>query len=123
VRLGTSHPYGGGIAPVLWLPSLAMQVDIGRDGKTLQAAVRGEVDSHNCGEFAAAVRDPIDGGVDRVEIDLSGLTFIDSSGLSELVKLHNELRERHGVLVVLNPTPTVERVLEITGLAEPFGLA
>jgi anti-sigma B factor antagonist len=99
-----------------------MHVDVGLDGPTVVATVTGEVDSHNCGDFAAAVREPIDDNVERVEIDLSGLTFIDSSGLSELVKLHNELRDRDAVLVVRNPTPTVERVLEITGLAEPFGL-
>jgi anti-sigma B factor antagonist len=99
-----------------------MHVEVTRDGSVVHVTVTGEVDSHNCGEFAAAVRDDLDDSVSLIEIEMGGLSFIDSSGLSELVTLHNELNERGAALVVRNPTPTVERVLQITGLAEPFGL-
>lgn len=47
-----------------------------------------------------------------VVIDLSGLTFIDSSGISVLVREYN----RRGELVLTRPRRNVTRVLRIAGL-------
>ena len=53
---------------------------------------------------------------DRLVIDLSGVTFLDSSGLGLIVALH-KLQERHGGSVVLSgPQRAVRRVLEISGI-------
>ncbi len=53
---------------------------------------------------------------ERLVIDLSGVTFLDSSGLSLIVALH-KLQERHGGRVVLSaPQRPVRRVLEISGI-------
>ena len=53
---------------------------------------------------------------DRLVIDLSAVTFLDSSGLSLIVALH-KLQERHGGRVVLSaPQRPVRRVLEISGI-------
>jgi anti-sigma B factor antagonist len=49
-----------------------------------------------------------------VVVDLSGLTFIDSSGISVLVREYN----RRGELVLTRPQRNVARVLRIAGLAD-----
>src|SRR5688572_11553379 len=49
-----------------------------------------------------------------VELDLSDVTFIDSSGLSALINLRNSRAALHIVAV----SPNVQRVLECTCLVE-----
>ena len=60
-----------------------------------------------------------DGG-QRVIVDLSGLSFIDSTGLSVLVGGWKRLRETGGDLVLASPSPPVAKVLDIAGLTEVF---
>ena len=52
-----------------------------------------------------------------VVIDLSELTFMDSSGISVIVRAKNELGD--GV-VLARPQPNVRKVFEITGLGDWF---
>ena len=49
-------------------------------------------------------------------LDLSALTFMDSSGLNVLIKGAREARQLAGDLHLVAPTPAVSRLLEITGL-------
>jgi anti-anti-sigma factor len=51
-----------------------------------------------------------------IVIDLAELTFVDSSGLGLLCEARRKAIEDGGTLVLSNPVPMVERVLEITGL-------
>jgi anti-sigma B factor antagonist len=53
----------------------------------------------------------------RVQVDLSGLTFVDSSGLSAFVQAHRKARDAGGVLELHHPTPMLRRLLDITQLS------
>lgn len=55
-----------------------------------------------------------------LELDLSTLTFLDSSGLGALISLHKALRSRNGKLRLLKPVPNVRQVLELTQLHRVF---
>ena len=52
-------------------------------------------------------------------LDLREVTFIDSTGLSVLVRANRE-RQRGESLILRSPTDLVCRVLEITGLLDVF---
>lgn len=52
----------------------------------------------------------------NVDVDCSGLGFIDASGLGVLVAAHWECDARGDKLVLVDPSPCVERLLELTGL-------
>jgi anti-anti-sigma factor len=54
-------------------------------------------------------------GVERLLVDVSGLSFIDSASMRALVLAARALRERGGVLVLARPQPVVMRVLELMG--------
>jgi anti-anti-sigma factor len=89
--------------------------------KSVTLAVVGEVDADNCVEFrsalnAAAGTDPV------VVVELSELGFLDSSGISQLLRFKTELADAGRVMTVENPSAPVRRVLEITGLLDHFGL-
>src|SRR5271165_3488755 len=53
-----------------------------------------------------------------VVVDLSGLTFMDSSGIAAVVKARAEIENAGSELKLTRPVPNVARVLEIVGLSE-----
>ncbi len=53
----------------------------------------------------------------RMIVELSGLSFIDSTGLGVLVDVYKRLGERGGELALVSPQPAVARVLTISGFA------
>lgn len=99
-----------------------MEIETQRGGDVLVVTIAGEMDANNCGDLAKAVEPDLGPELERIEIDAAELTFIDSSGISALIELHEKMSERGGSVVVVEPTTPVRRVLEITGLAEAFQL-
>ncbi|HEY4824016.1 MAG TPA: STAS domain-containing protein, partial [Solirubrobacteraceae bacterium] len=80
------------------------------------AAISGEVDVSNAGEVAGAFSD-LSGLSAGLVIDLSGLEYLDSSGIALLHDLALRLRERFQRVIVVSPPSTPpRRVLELTAL-------
>jgi anti-anti-sigma factor len=53
----------------------------------------------------------------RVIIDLSRVTRIDSAGLGELMSCYAHLVRNRGALKILNPTPEIRKLLDMTGIS------
>jgi anti-anti-sigma factor len=85
------------------------------DAGDVVVAVRGDVDLVSCDELRGVLDEAFRTSHD-LTIDFSGLTFIDSSGLSVLVEAHRKARDAGGVLVLRNPTSMLRRLLDITRL-------
>ncbi len=62
-------------------------------------------------------------GVQQLVVDLGGLTFIDSTGLSLLLGVNERARAAGATLTLLRPQEHVGRVLEATGLDGVLPLA
>jgi anti-anti-sigma factor len=78
--------------------------------------VTGEVDSSNVDELhTTAVLSAADGVTD-VAFDLSGVTFIDFTGLMALASAHDDVLDRNGRLRIAGATPTLLRLFHLTGL-------
>ena len=73
---------------------------------------------------AAQVRDEIRATLPAtttcLDLDLSAMTFLDSSGLGTLISLHKTLRSRNGTVRLLKPAPNVQQILELTRLHRVF---
>jgi anti-sigma B factor antagonist len=85
-------------------------------------AVTGEIDLFTAPEFKQRMSRPIDDGVQRLIIDLSNTTFIDSSSLGVLIGAHRRLKQRNGSLVVVCDNDTIVKTFKITGLDGVFTL-
>jgi anti-sigma B factor antagonist len=89
------------------------------DGTSV-VTVSGEVDVAT----APAVRDCLNQVIDRdrglVVADLSGVTFIDSTGLGVLIGAHRRCADSGRPLRVVVVEPRIRKVFEITGLTELF---
>ena len=82
--------------------------------------VRGDIDLASAPDFESCLRSALDGSPSSITIDLTGLTFIDSSGLRVLVSLSKEAQSRGATLGLRNIPRHAQRVLDITGLSEWF---
>jgi len=85
--------------------------------------VRGELDISTYGMLRQELKELLDAGTQRVDIDLSGVVFMDSSALSTLVGAHERAREQRGHLALVSPSPACAKVLGITGLDRIFDLS
>ena len=84
------------------------------------ARIDGELDVTNgpdLVDFLAKIMNVWEG---TVEVDLSGVSFIDSSGLHTLIAGHQLLVERGTALTIVNPSDCVRRLLELTGCTQVF---
>lgn len=79
-------------------------------------AVVGEIDASTADEFAAAV-----GGLGPdVTIDCGECDFIDSAGLSVLLSLRSRVTREGGAVRLVDPSPAVRRLIEVSGLDGVF---
>jgi anti-sigma B factor antagonist len=93
------------------------------DGDTHVIAVTGEVDLFTAPEFKDRVMAPIAADVDRVVVDLTGATFIDSSSLGVLIGAHRRLRGRGGRLLIACDHQAILKTFRVTGLDGVFTIA
>jgi anti-sigma B factor antagonist len=84
--------------------------------------VRGELDISTSGRLHQELNDLMDAGTRQVEIDLSGVVFMDSSALSALVAAHDRASRQSQRLILARPSPACTKVLGITGLDQLFEL-
>jgi anti-anti-sigma factor len=80
--------------------------------------VAGELDAYTAGALEELLSGH--GSEGDVRVDLSGVTFIDSTGIRAIVRADNELRTADRTLVIVAPSAAVMRLLELTSLDERF---
>ncbi len=72
------------------------------------------------GDAQMSLRDAIDPlleqGFERLIVDLARVSYVDSSGLGELLRARARAAEHGTGLVVRDPSPQVASVLRLTGL-------
>jgi exopolysaccharide biosynthesis WecB/TagA/CpsF family protein/anti-anti-sigma factor len=81
-------------------------------------AWQGEITAANAGEFVESIQSRITSVPleTQLNIDLSQVDFIDSTGVGLLLRLKRETFRRHQRLTYSNPSPPVRNVLRITRL-------
>lgn len=102
-------------------PSL-FEIDADWDGETVRLATKGELDLATSPQLEQEMRAILARGARQVTIDLSGLTFVDSSGLRVLIVLHERSKRDGWELALLAPSEQARAVFRISGAEEhlPF---
>lgn len=94
-------------------------VSLQDEGQWVVVSVLGEIDLST----SPALREALDDAVRRgpnVVVDLTGATFLDSTGLSDLVRGREQALEKGRQFHLVVTNQRIQRVLEITGLDEVF---
>ena len=97
-----------------------LSVETCREGSMVVITVRGEVDIATAPLLRAVLDGIYAARPRRVEIDLSGVTFLDSHALTTLVAARRRLAAVGAALVLRQPSRPVTRVLAISGLDRVF---
>ncbi|RST17557.1 anti-sigma factor antagonist [Streptomyces sp. WAC05374] len=84
--------------------------------------VSGELDYDGVTVLENAVRSVRALGGHRLLLDLSGLTFMDSSGVNALLKARQETHVTGGWMRIAGPQPPVLKVIELVGLDQAIPL-
>ena len=66
--------------------------------------------------LANKLRETVDGGASKLLVNLEGVSQIDSSGISTLVRNYVTLGKKGGALKLMKPAGRVREVLEVTRL-------
>lgn len=80
---------------------------------SMMVTVSGELDVMSVEALENQIDELLTRNADEVVIDLSGLEFMDSSGISLFLRLAN----RFGPITVRRPSPMVRRVIEVVGVS------
>jgi anti-sigma B factor antagonist len=84
-------------------------------GEAIVVRLAGELDLYNAGEARTALADASVQAPERLVVDLSEVTFIDSTGLGILVEARTKLKNRRA-LILAAPQLETRRALEVSGL-------
>ncbi|GAA0896686.1 STAS domain-containing protein [Virgisporangium ochraceum] len=84
--------------------------------------VTGDLDLETAPRLLAGVEPHLVASDESLIIDLSALSFIDSSGLSALIRINQRVAATGRRLTIIAPAPQVAKAFEITGLDQilPF---
>ena len=89
---------------------------VGEPDDPVVVVVRGNLDADSAPVLTTALDQVLAAAVPRIVIDLSGVEFCDSTGLSAFVVGHNRAVERGGWLRLSGPSEFLGRLLETVGL-------
>ena len=93
----------------------------GEPGHTV-VRVSGDLDLMTAPQLLAAIEPNLDAGTGALVVDLSRLTFIDSSGLSALIRVNQRMTVAGRELSIIAPGPPAAKTFEITGLDQVLPL-
>lgn len=100
----------------------ALRVDTAETrGQTTALALTGELDLNTATDLYRAVKDALSAYPTTI-LDLTGVTFCDSSGLNTLIRLRSRARAAGGRLVLAAPPRQMLRLLTVTGAGSSFPL-
>lgn len=97
-------------------------ISVAVQGTTTTISVRGEWDLAGKRTMQDAIAHVLERSPERVVLDLSGLSFLDSSGVHSVLGLEKRSAEQNVRLVIVPGSRAVQRPFEVLGLIDslPF---
>lgn len=100
-----------------------MPITVNSRDSGLTIALSGEIDHHGARAMMTQLDEAIAQRLPaRLVLDLSGVTFMDSSGIAVVLRAKRRMEALSGSLMVINIPPQAARVLETAGLARYVNL-
>ena len=94
-------------------------LDYEKRNGTLRVRLEGELDHRRAGEIRAELDALIaDPRVRRLVFDLSGLEFMDSSGIGMMIGRYKLMKRRGGSVAVMPGGARMDRIMRLSGLYE-----
>lgn len=92
-------------------------VKIFMEKNTLKVKIMGEIDHHSAVDIRNNIDKEIYGKLPAdLELDLSNVDFMDSSGLGLILGRYTKMKEIGGTLKIINPSIRVEKIILLAGV-------
>ena len=92
-----------------------LTVDVSADGDVALLRIAGEIDTSTVDMISDAAQKAVQAGADTLILDMSAVTFMDSSGIGAIIAL-----QANAMVRMRKPSQIVERLIATTGLTEVF---
>jgi anti-anti-sigma factor len=94
-----------------------LTLDVDRSGDAVVARLDGEIDSSNASELRRTLANRVPSEASVLIVDLSGVTYLDSSGVELLFELSRNLAARRQTIRLIVPKGApIRRVLELSSV-------
>ncbi len=80
-----------------------MDIQVESRGDRRIVRIRDKITFEHCPLLQSRLDRVLDESAREVVIDFSGVPFMDSSGIGEILRLYKLVRERNGEIVLINP--------------------
>ena len=97
-----------------------LRIEVADTTSPTTVVLTGEIDLSTARRVREALIAISNSGETSVVVDMTNVTFVDSTGLSALVGPLKRFRSMNGEIVLRSPSKGVRKVLEITGLTRVF---
>ena len=97
-----------------------LRIEVANTTSPTTVVLTGEIDLSTARRVREALIAISNSGETNVVVDMTNVTFMDSTGLSALVGPLKRFRSMNGEIVLRSPTKGVRKVLEISGLTRVF---
>lgn len=94
---------------------------VDRSGETVVVRLAGELDLYNAHEVREVLLSESAKAPERLVVELSRVTFVDSTALGVLIEARAKLPNKRAFLVA-SPQMETRRALEVSGLDRHFGV-
>lgn len=95
-----------------------MNVEINQSNSCIEVLVSGEIDAYTTPRLKDVISPLANQEQVEMVIDLSGVSFIDSTGLGMLVCLFKTVKSNNGKFTIIGLSNRLRRLFDITGLAD-----
>lgn len=86
--------------------------------RNLMLELKGELDHHGARDILRELELAMDAALPkRLVLDLSGVTFMDSSGIALILRAQQKMQILEGSLLVCGVPPQAKRVLDAAGIS------
>lgn len=99
---------------------MALNIDCSEIGRSFRCAVEGELDLAAQAYALDQLLPLIEGTAESVVLDLSGVEFIDSTGLRVLLSCQQHAEEASTRLLLASLSPAVKRLFDVTKIGNRF---
>ena len=99
-----------------------LRIEVADTTSPTTVVLTGEIDLSTARRVREALIAISNSGETYVVVDMTNVTFLDSTGLSALVGPLKRFRSMNGEIVLRSPTKGVRKVLEISGLTRVFSI-
>ena len=99
---------------------MSLQIEHVDDNGAATIKVPGEVDLYSSPDLRAAVHQSLGKAKSAVQVDLSGVPYMDSSGVATLVEGMRNAKQKKVNFIIKSPSESVMKVLRLSKLDTVF---